>query len=277
MSVHNPLELSKVSFRVNNMQKSINFYKNGLGMEVIQVLSGSDGKEEKAILGYGIKGDSSLQIEISSSTALNPVSADEGFFGIGLQLSDIETVIQNALKCGGNTILPLDDYYYSASLIPDESDLAQFPVRYGRISDPDGFAVEIIEKKRPNPLAKVMLHVLDLDESVAFYEKNFHMTQLRRRCNVLSKPRKASMVAYVGYDTEDTGPYVELIYKYATEKLNLENGFSHIELKSNKDLSTIISELTEKNNGQVSVEIGSDNKQTVSINDPSQYKVCISS
>jgi len=91
----------------------------------------------------------------------------------------------------------VDDYYYGASLVPDEDDLKQFPVRYGKITDPNGYTIELKKENRHYPIYKVTLSVLDLDESVAYYSNNFNMKQLRRRSNIISKPKEASFCAYV--------------------------------------------------------------------------------
>lgn len=77
---------------------------------------------------------------------------------------------------GGSVHTILDNYAYAASLIPDEDEMKQFPVKYGRMADPDGYLVEIIEPlKATSPTgttsstAKVILNVEDLDESIEFY------------------------------------------------------------------------------------------------------------
>ncbi len=77
---------------------------------------------------------------------------------------------------GGSVHTILDNYAYAASLIPDEDEMKQYPVKYGRVADPDGYLVEIVEPlKAPSPTgtmfttAKVILNVEDLDESIEFY------------------------------------------------------------------------------------------------------------
>jgi len=93
--------------------------------------------------------------------------------------------------------LDVDDYLYGASLEPDEDELKQIPVRYGKIFDPDGHTIEIKQSEKTNPLSKVILSVLDLNESIDFYCKKLDMKLLRKRSNVNSKPKDASMCAYV--------------------------------------------------------------------------------
>jgi len=75
---------------------------------------------------------------------------------------------------GGSVHTILDNYAYAASLIPDEDEMKQYPVKYGRVADPDGYLVEIVEPSRSSSsltgaTAKVILNVEDLDESIEFY------------------------------------------------------------------------------------------------------------
>lgn len=92
---------------------------------------------------------------------------------------------------------PFGEYAYGASLVPDEDEMKRIPVHYGRLSDPDGHSVEVVEGDKVNPVEKFILNVLDLNESVEFYSQILGMTLLRKRANINSIPKEASMCAYV--------------------------------------------------------------------------------
>ena len=50
-------------------------------------------------------------------------------------------------KVGGqNILLPFGDYKYHASLVPDEDDLTYIDVKYGVITDPNGYKIEVKDK-----------------------------------------------------------------------------------------------------------------------------------
>lgn len=266
----NVMELSRVSFRVSSVQKSIDFYTKGLGMKILSQISST-----KAILGYSTESTSSLNLEIfqEENTVISP---GEGYLGIGIQSPDIDAIVDNSLKNGGEIYMKVDNYAYAASLIPDENDLMQFPVRYGKLSDPDGYIVEVIEKPQPhpNPFTKVILNVLDLDESSAFYTNTFGMTQIRKRSNVLGRPREASMCSYMSFSREAAGTFLELVYKYATDKIDVGSGFSHLQLQSVSDAPTVL--LTTLQAGaQASIEADEEGSQFVVLRDPSNYKVTV--
>jgi hypothetical protein len=98
---------------------------------------------------------------------------------------------------GGNIVLPFDSYHYQASLVPDEDEMKTTPVSYGKISDPDGYIIEIIDGMQSSPLSKLILGIEDLNDSIKFFTDTMKMNFLRRRANIFSKPKSASMVGYV--------------------------------------------------------------------------------
>jgi hypothetical protein len=108
---------------------------------------------------------------------------------------------------GGTELLPVDDYHYGACLVPDEDDMKTTLVRYGTMVDINGYLIEVHENSAHgavngqsgagHPGSKIMLYVEDLDESIAFYTGLLGMTLYRKRSNVVSLPKDASMVAHV--------------------------------------------------------------------------------
>jgi Glyoxalase/Bleomycin resistance protein/Dioxygenase superfamily len=98
-------------------------------------------------------------------------------------------------------LLEVGDFAYAASLIPDEDEMKNTPVRYGRLSDPDGYQIEVREDSKmqdhSRKLFKLTLNVLDIEESVAFYRDVLGMSVLRRRSNVWGIPKHASMCAFM--------------------------------------------------------------------------------
>lgn len=91
---------------------------------------------------------------------------------------------------------PLGDYFNGASFFPDEEEKTLFPVRYAWLTDPWGMHVEAIEREESAVQhAKVILNVLDLDKTISFYKDLLGLQLFRRRSNINSRPRDASMVA----------------------------------------------------------------------------------
>ena len=105
--------------------------------------------------------------------------------GIGIRSTDADTFFFRATNNGGSVVTDIENRQYAASMIPDEDDMKSFPVRYGRVSDPDGYIIEIKEAKGSDTdpaIEKVILKVLDLNDSIAFYE-GLGLKLLRKRSN----------------------------------------------------------------------------------------------
>ena len=82
-------------------------------------------------------------------------------------------------------------------MIPDEDEMKSYPVTYGKIIDPDGYTVEVIEGISSDPICKIILGVTDLNDSIEYYVEKMKMNLLRKRANIFSTPKSASLVAYV--------------------------------------------------------------------------------
>lgn len=218
-------DISKVSFKVSNLQKSLDFYTKAVGMELLS----RDDDGGKVALSFG--GSVALELEESKAAADEKVKGD-GFYGIGVGFPNAQMVCDAAAEEGGSVVFPFGEYSHGASLIPDEDELKQYPVSYGRVSDPDGYIVEVVNEFRTEPFMKVMLNVLDLDEAIEFYTKGVGMNLLRKRSDVNSRPKKATFVGYVGAgEKEADKPFIELIYKYATDKINVGSCLNAISLE----------------------------------------------
>lgn len=103
---------------------------------------------------------------------------------------------------GATEQLPLQAYQLGASMLPDEDEKQTTPVRYARLVDHNGYLIEVVQSDKEHklqgaPPSRIILYVEDLDESVAFYTAVLGMTLFRKRSNVNSIPKDASMVAHV--------------------------------------------------------------------------------
>jgi catechol 2,3-dioxygenase-like lactoylglutathione lyase family enzyme len=240
-------DIVKVGLKVSDLQRSVDFYSKAVGMEVLTM----DGEARKAGLSFG--GDISLELE-ESADASDPKLRGDGFLGIGVAFPNAAMVCDAAINEGGSVVVPYGDYSNAACLIPDEDELKQYPVSYGRVADPDGYMVEVVNQFRAEPFLKVMLGVLDLDEAIDFYcSKGVGMKMFRKRSNVNSRPKHASFVSYVGAgDTDEAGPFLELVYKYATDKVQQGSCCTGITLRG-CDSALIESYLAEATSSSTSV------------------------
>ena len=265
------------SYAVSDLDRSIAFYSNVLGFKVVEE-NRAQGVARVALDDDAAAMTVELLQQPSASSA--SIATGDAFAGVGVRVPSAAQIFQSAAAQGGRVVLEVGDFAYAASLVPDEDEMRNTPVRcartwpvlphnttshpgapshracrYGRLADPDGYLIEVREDAKLAPAAKrlfkMVLNVLDIEESVAFYRDIAGMAVLRRRSNVYSVPKvqhphvahttshhlppfpsppcpcgqDASMCAYLGYADEAAGPYLELNYNYATDKLAMGNGF----------------------------------------------------
>jgi len=227
------MELQHVtSYSVSSLSRSISFYEKVLGMKVVKRDDSGAGSAQLAFAA-----DSKSGVELVGAAA--PIIRGDAFVGIGVTKKDAPACLLSAEQNGGKVVRPFAEYGYGASIIPDEDEMVIIPALYGCVEDPDGYLIEVTEGTRAEPLRKVILNVLDLDETVAYYTQNAGMNLLRRRSNVNSKPKQASICSFVSFEaTEEEGTMLELVYSYATERLTIGNGFRFIAVRGQKSKGT---------------------------------------
>lgn len=92
-------------------------------------------------------------------------------------------------------VRPFDTYKVGASLIPDEDEMVSTPAHYAWIKDPSGYLVDVREDQIH--YNRVVLNVIDLDESIDFYTNILGLQMFRKRSNVNNRPRDPSFCAYL--------------------------------------------------------------------------------
>ena len=227
---------------VSDLQRSVEFYKGVLGMNEMGRSSSSE-EVASATLGYTSSPGITLKL-LQIPSGGKYIKLGDAYRGITVNAADADFVFNKAVEMGADVVQPVGDYAWGAALKPDEDELKQFPVRYGRMRDPDGYPIEVVEpdvlEAMRNEAAveprinRIVLGVIDLDESVDFYTAQVGMHELRRRANINSIPRDASIISLMSFsDTESFNTQgIELNYKYATEKLDVGTGFQKITLVS---------------------------------------------
>lgn len=70
-----------------------------------------------------------------------------------------------------------------------------FDVQYGWIKDPMGYRAEF--RQDTTSYDRVVLNVVDIDESIDIFTNVFGFSLLRKRSNVNNRPREPSFSAYL--------------------------------------------------------------------------------
>lgn len=125
-------QLMHTMLRVKDLEKSIDFYTNLLGMTLLNKLDFPEGKFTLAFIGYGPEETHSV-IELTYNwDQTEPYNLGDGYGHIALGVRDIHGVCASLEKAGAN--------------IPRKPG----PMKHGTteiafIDDPDGYKVELVD------------------------------------------------------------------------------------------------------------------------------------
>nr|TKW24929.1 hypothetical protein SEVIR_3G082800v2 [Setaria viridis] len=229
--------LLHVVYRVGDLDKTIKFYTECLGMKLLRKRDIPEERYTNAFLGYGPE-DSHFVVELTYNYGVESYDIGTGFGHFGIAVEDVAKTV-DLIKAKGGTVTREPG-----------------PVKGGKsviafIEDPDGYKFELIERgPTPEPLCQVMLRVGDLDRAINFYEKAFGMELLRKRDN----PEYKYTIAMMGYGPEDKNAVLELTYNYGVKEYDKGNAYAQIAISTDDVYKT--AEVIRLNGGQITREPG---------------------
>lgn len=200
-----------VVYRVGDLDKTIKFYTECLGMKLLRKRDIPEESYANAFLGYGPE-DSNFTVELTYNYGVDRYDIGSGFGHFGIAVEDVAKTVDLVKAKGGKVTREPG------------------PVKGGNtviafIEDPDGYKFELLEREpTPEPLCQVMLRVGDLDRSINYYKKAFGMQLLRKRDN----PDNKYTIAMMGYGPEDKNTVLELTYNYGVREYDKGNGYAQI-------------------------------------------------
>lgn len=203
--------LLHVVYRVGDLDRTIKFYTECLGMKLLRKRDVPEEKYTNAFLGYGPE-DSHFVIELTYNYGVDKYDIGTGFGHFGIAVEDVYKTVDLVKSKGGKVTREPG------------------PVKGGKtviafVEDPDGYKFELLERgPTPEPLCQVMLRVGDLGRSINFYEKAFGMKLLRKRDN----PEYKYTIAMMGYGPEDQSAVLELTYNYGVTEYDKGNAYAQI-------------------------------------------------
>jgi lactoylglutathione lyase len=119
--------------RVVDLDKSIKFYTEVLGMKLIRQKDYPDGKFTLAFVGYGDEADEAA-IELTHNWDTDSYEIGNAFGHIAIEVDDVYKACEEMKKSGGKIIRDAGPMNAGTTII-------------AFIEDPDGYQVELIGKK----------------------------------------------------------------------------------------------------------------------------------
>ena len=118
--------------RVGDLEKSIAFYTEVLGMQLLRRKDYPDGKFTLAFVGYGDEADHTV-IELTYNWGTDSYDLGNGFGHIALAVDDAAAACAEIRRRGGNVVREAGPMKHGTTVI-------------AFVEDPDGYKIELIER-----------------------------------------------------------------------------------------------------------------------------------
>jgi lactoylglutathione lyase len=119
--------------RVGDLEKSLDFYCNVLGMNLIRRKDYPSGEFTLAFVGYG-REDEGAVIELTHNWGTKSYNLGDGFGHIALGVEDIYAACQNIRDRGGK-------------IVREPGPMKHGTTEIAFVEDPDGYKIELIQLK----------------------------------------------------------------------------------------------------------------------------------
>lgn len=119
--------------RVGDLQRSIDFYTQVLGMKLLRQKDYPDGKFTLAFVGYGDEKDNTV-IEMTYNWGVDSYELGGGFGHIALEVDDVYNATNEIRNRGGKILRDAGPMNAGTTII-------------AFVEDPDGYQIELIGKK----------------------------------------------------------------------------------------------------------------------------------
>jgi len=121
--------------RVGNLDKSLAFYTQVLGMKLLRRKEYPDGRFTLAFIGYQDETDGTV-LELTHNWDTPSYNLGEGYGHIAIEVEDAYQACENVKKLNGKVTREAGPMKHGTTVI-------------AFIEDPDGYKIEFIQKKQP--------------------------------------------------------------------------------------------------------------------------------
>ncbi|NHB91698.1 lactoylglutathione lyase [Photorhabdus cinerea] len=127
------MRLLHTMIRVGNLQRSVNFYTEVLGMRLLRVSENTEYKYSLAFVGYADESEGAV-IELTYNWGVDSYEMGNAFGHVALGVDDVAATCERIRKAGGNITR-------EAGPVKGGTTIIAF------VEDPDGYKIELIENK----------------------------------------------------------------------------------------------------------------------------------
>ena len=128
------MRLLHTMLRVGDLQRSVKFYTEVLGMKLLRTTDRPEQKYSLAFVGYDTEDRASV-LELTYNYGVERYDLGGGFGHVALEMPDVAKACENVKQMGGKVTR-------EAGPVKGGSTVIAF------VEDPDGYKIEFIERKR---------------------------------------------------------------------------------------------------------------------------------
>ncbi|MEG5136141.1 MULTISPECIES: lactoylglutathione lyase [unclassified Microcoleus] len=129
------MQLLHTMLRVGNLEESLKFYTEVLGMKLLRQKDYPDGKFTLAFVGYGDESDTTV-LELTYNWGVAEYNLGDAYGHIAIGVDDIYGTCEAIKACGGKVIREPGPMKHGSTVI-------------AFVQDPDGYKVELIQLENP--------------------------------------------------------------------------------------------------------------------------------
>jgi lactoylglutathione lyase len=119
--------------RVGDLERSIRFYTEVLGMKLLRQHDYPDGKFTLAFIGYGPESDGAV-IELTYNYGVDRYEPGTGFGHVALEVEDAARACEDIRRRGGKVVREAGPMKHGSTVI-------------AFVEDPDGYRIELIQRR----------------------------------------------------------------------------------------------------------------------------------
>lgn len=127
------MRLLHTMLRVGDLDRSIGFYTDILGMKLLRRNDYPDGKFTLAFIGYGEESENTV-IELTYNWGVEKYDVGDGYGHIAIEVEDVYKAADEIQQRGGKILRPAGPMNAGTTII-------------AFVEDPDGYPIELIGKK----------------------------------------------------------------------------------------------------------------------------------
>lgn len=127
------MRLLHTMLRVGNLDRSIAFYTQVLGMQVLRQKDYPDGRFTLAFLAYGEESEVTA-LELTHNWDTEDYDPGNGFGHIAIEVPDVYEACEQIKRLGGDVVRPAGPMKHGSTIL-------------AFVKDPDGYMIELLSPK----------------------------------------------------------------------------------------------------------------------------------